>query len=347
MDYGFSNMPQTIQKDHYNRISETTKPVFITQNSIMKDLLEKIKLVARTNANVLITGENGTGKEVMTQLYHYYSKRRNKPFVSVNCGAIPTELVESELFGHEKGSFTGASVQRKGCFEQADGGVLFLDEIGDMPLATQVKLLRAVELGSFRRVGGKEEIKVDVSLVSATNKILIDLVKSGGFREDLYYRINVIELYVPPLRHRKDDIGLLTQYYANYFAGKYEIEHVEFNEACIDILMNYNWPGNVRELRNNIERAVIFSGGGKISPEKLSYQIRGGKNEIFPVSSEYTSSKNMIQIPVGTSLEEVERKVIEQTLSSVDNNKTEAAKILGFARKTLHNKLDKYGDIMA
>jgi transcriptional regulator with PAS, ATPase and Fis domain len=323
--------------------SKNSKPVFITQNVIMRDLLEKIKLVARTNANILITGENGTGKEVLTQLYHYYSDRKNKPLVSINCGAIPDELVESELFGHEKGAFTGASNQRKGCFEQANGGVLFLDEIGEMPLATQVKLLRAVEQGSIRRIGGKEDIAVDVNLVSATNRILADMMKSGSFREDLYYRINVIELYVPPLRHRKDDIPLLVSFYTDHFSHKYHLEGVEFDDSCMEIFWNYDWPGNVRELKNSIERSVIFSGGDTISADGLLRYFQPDRAKSYPVSVS-ADQKNMIQIPIGTSLEDVERRVIEQTLISVDNNKTEAAKILGFARKTLHNKLDKYGE---
>ncbi|MEX0596311.1 MAG: sigma-54 factor interaction domain-containing protein, partial [Candidatus Paceibacterota bacterium] len=193
-----------------------SKPILITQNRTMIDLYHKIKLIAHTKATVLITGENGTGKEVFAGLLHYHNSCQNRNMVTVNCGAIPNELVESELLGHEKGAFTGADAQKKGCFELADKGTLFLDEIGEMSLTAQVKLLRAVELGSFRRVGGKEEIHVDVTLISATNKILDDQVKAGSFREDLYYRLNVVELYVPPLRHRKEDIPLLMEFYTNY-----------------------------------------------------------------------------------------------------------------------------------
>lgn len=319
---------------------EEDKPVLITQNPIMEELLSKIKLVAKTKATLLLTGENGTGKEVLAQLVHFYSARKDKPMIAINCGAIPSELVESELFGHEKGAFTGAHSLKEGCFELANQGTLFLDEVGEMPKTIQVKLLRAVELGSFRRVGGKEEIKVDVSLISATNKILIDQVKSGSFREDLFYRLNVIELYVPPLRHRKEDIPLLIDYYKTYFVDRYGLEDIEFNDACMDVFLSYDWPGNVRELKNVIERCVVLSEGGRVDLNAIPSRIHKGEN-IYPVSSG-NSNHNIIQIPVGTTLEEVERRVIDQTLYSVDNNKTEAAKILGFSRKTLHNKLDKY-----
>lgn len=324
-----------------NKSEESNKPVFITQNAIMEELLSKIKVVAKTKATVLIMGENGTGKEVLAKLLHYHSSRSNNSMVNINCGAIPSELVESELFGHEKGSFTGAHSRKEGAFEMAHKGTLFLDEVGEMPEPMQVKLLRAVELGAFRRVGGKEEIEVDISLVSATNKILIDQVKAGSFREDLFYRLNVIELYVPPLRHRKEDIPLLVSYYKDYFMERYDIENIEFTDDCIELFMGYDWPGNVRELKNVVERCVVLSEGGTIDPDSVPSRIKGSEN-VFPVDSRTTQNDNIIQIPIGTSLEEIEHRVIHKTLNSVDNNKTEAAKILGFSRKTLHNKLDKY-----
>ncbi|MGM0588449.1 MAG: sigma-54 interaction domain-containing protein [Bacteroidota bacterium] len=330
------------ESSNYYQENTDSKPVFITKNPVMKDLLHKIKLVAPTKATVLITGENGTGKEVLARLVHYHSNRSNKPMVDVNCGAIPSELVESELFGHEKGAFTGAHARKEGCFELADKGTLFLDEIGETTMSTQVKLLRVVEMSSFRRVGGKEEITVDVRLISATNKILIDQVKSESFREDLFYRLNVIELYVPPLRHRKEDIPLLVDYYANHFANLYRIPGVEFSAECMDLFMEYDWPGNVRELRNVVERSVVLSEGEEIYADVLPQRISKVSSTVSSPDAE-RNFKNFIQIQIGTSLEEVERKLIEQTLHSVNNNKTEAARILGFARKTLHNKLDKYG----
>jgi DNA-binding NtrC family response regulator len=316
------------------------KPVLITQNPIMEELVSKIKLVAKTKATLLIMGENGTGKEVLAQLVHYHSARNNRPMININCGAIPSELVESELFGHEKGAFTGAHERKEGCFELADKSTLFLDEVGEMPKPIQVKLLRAVELGSFRRVGGKDEIDVDVSLISATNKILMDQVKSGSFREDLYYRLNVIELYVPPLRHRKEDIPLLVRYYKNFFIDRYNMEDLEFTDDSISMFMEYDWPGNVRELKNVVERCLVLSGGGKVDLKVIPTRIHKKEN-IYPVNNT-SPSGNTLNISIGSSIEEIERQVIDKTLMSVDNNKTEAAKILGFSRKTLHNKLDKY-----
>ena len=321
--------------------TQESKPILITQNTAMIDLYRKIKLIAHTKATVLITGENGTGKEVFAGLLHYHNSNKNRSMVTVNCGAIPEELVESELLGHEKGAFTGADAQKKGCFELANKGTLFLDEIGEMSLNAQVKLLRAVELGSFRRVGGKEEIHVDVTLISATNKILDDQVKSGSFREDLYYRLNVIELYVPPLRHRKEDIPLLVEFYKNHFCDIYAKHDFKFDEESRDILMAYNWPGNVRELKNCIERCtVLLEDVETIRADMLPASIT--KIDKKHVPSYHGEANGYLHIPVGTSLDDIERMAIHQTLSSVDNNKTEAAKILGFARKTLHNKLDKY-----
>ncbi|MCH8567103.1 MAG: sigma-54 dependent transcriptional regulator [Balneolales bacterium] len=314
------------------------KPVFITKSPLMLSLYHKLQLISKTKATVLITGENGTGKEIFARLLHYHSKKRNKPMITVNCGAIPNELVESELLGHEKGAFTGAVFQKMGCFEMADKGTLFLDEVGEMSLNAQVKLLRAVEVGTFRRVGGKQEIHVDISLISATNKILSDQVKAGSFREDLFYRLNVIELYIPPLRHRKEDIPLLLEFYKNVFCEKYKLDDVEFTTDSIDLFVNYDWPGNVRELKNTIERCVVLIEGNKIIPEMLPVTISKKQTKF----NENADSNGYMRFPVGTSLDEIERQAIKETLLSVDNNKTEAAKLLGFARKTLHNKLEKY-----
>lgn len=328
-----------------NEQDENGEPVFVTGSPIMTDLIKKIKLVAKTNATLLLTGENGTGKEVLARMVHYYSERNKAPFVAVNCGAIPNDLVESELFGYEKGAFTGATNKKPGCFEIADNGILFLDEIGDMPHSAQVKLLRAVELNSFRRVGGREEINVNVSLISATNKILIEQVKSGSFREDLFYRLNVIELNIPPLRHRKDDIPLLVSYYSDFFYKKYQLEPIEFSDECMDLFMAYDWPGNVRELKNIVERSyVLVGGGGIVEPWVLPASVQKIDKSFpaLPGSNDVNHSSKFIQIPIGMSFKEIEHTVIDKTLDSVNDNKTEAAKILGFSRKTLHNKLDKY-----
>lgn len=316
------------------------KPDFITKSPVMLDLYEKIQLIAKTKATVLITGENGTGKEIFAQLLHYHSRKRKKPMITVNCGAIPSELVESELLGHEKGAFTGAVSQKMGCFEMADKGTLFLDEIGEMSLNAQVKLLRAVEVGVFRRVGGKQEIKVDVSLISATNKILSDQVKAGSFREDLFYRLNVIELHIPPLRHRKEDISLIAEFYKNFYCNFYDLLDVKFAEETKTIFQNYDWPGNVRELKNTIERSIVLLDGDVITPDMLPLSITKAGSKFFNENS--NNANGYMHFPVGTTLEEIERRAIIETLLSVENNKTEAAKLLGFARKTLHNKLDKY-----
>lgn len=316
------------------------KPVMITQDPLMLDLYRKVKLAAKTNVSVLITGENGTGKEVLAGLLHYHSARSKKDMVVVNCGAIPNELVESELLGHERGAFTGAVSLKKGCFEMADQSTLFLDEIGEMSLSAQVKLLRAVESGSFRRVGGKDEINVDVNLITATNKTLSEEVIEGNFREDLYYRLNVVELQIPPLRHRKADIPLLLEFYKNHFQEKYEVEEIEFDGACIELLLEYDWPGNVRELKNTVERCSVLHEGKIITEASLPASILKKEKKFYTTLK--NGHGNYLQIPLGISMEEVERHVINHTLRSVDNNKTEAAKVLGFARKTLHNKLDKY-----
>ncbi len=331
-------------KDGRFGTEHSSKPLFITANQNMVALLQKIKLVAKTKATLLITGENGTGKEVLAKLFHYHSNRSHQKMITINCGAISNELVESELFGHEKGAFTGAYAQKQGCFELANKGTLFLDEIGEMPLSAQVKLLRAVELGTFRRVGGKEEIYVDVGLVSATNKILSDQVKSGSFREDLFYRLNVIELYIPPLRHRKEDVELLISFYINHFAELYQIEPIEFDNESMGILLAYDWPGNIRELKNLVERSVVLNEENIIKPEHLPACIskRDKSGIAFSNSDKRFDKCKFIYIPIGTSFDEIERQVIWQTLQMVGNNKTEAAKMLSLARKTLYNKLDKY-----
>ncbi|HKJ30594.1 MAG TPA: sigma-54 dependent transcriptional regulator [Balneolales bacterium] len=309
-------------------------PVFITNNMRMKNIYSKIDIIARSNVSVIITGESGTGKEVIAQLIHNKSVRTEQPFVALNCGALPRDLVESELFGHEKGAFTGAVNKKKGCFEQADQGTMFFDEIAEMPLDMQVKLLRAVEQRSFRRVGGDHEVQVDVRIISATNKVFPDVITQGGFREDLYYRLGVVELDIPPLRERIDDIQLLSNYFLTYFSEKYKCGKKELTRNTLDVLCGYGWPGNVRELKNIMERLTILCPQDKITPEDLPTKIC--ESEPIPFYDD-----RMI-IPIGTPLEEVEKTMIFRTLEKVENNKTKAAKLLGFSRKTLHNKLEKF-----
>lgn len=323
---------------------------WITQNAEVQEIKRKARLIARSNVSVLLTGENGTGKEVLARFIHENSIKEGesadkKPFIAVNCGAIPTDLLESELFGYEKGAFTGANSTKKGAFELANGGTLFLDEVGELPPMAQVKLLRAVEYQAFRRLGGSEEIKVDIRVISATNKILLDSIKSGDFREDLYYRLNVVELFLPPLRHRKDDIGLLTEYYLNVFSEKYGIDQISMDECCVEIMRVYSWPGNIRELKNAVERCMILAKDGKITKDMLPERITESVSDHDCSSSKKEHqelSDTYIHVEIGTSLEEIEKEVIRKTLISVNNNKSEAANILGFSRKTLHNKLQKY-----
>lgn len=320
------------------------RPEFITNDPVMKDLYKKIEKVANTEATVLITGESGTGKEVVSRLIHHKSKRTNKSFIALNCAAIPRDMIESELFGHEKGSFTGALQQKKGCFELAHKGTLFLDEIAEMDVDTQVKLLRAVEYKSFRRLGGTEEVETDARIVAATNKEMQEALNNGEFREDLFYRLSVIELHIPPLREREIDIPLLANHFLKKFSAKYNSLQKEFSEECLEMLTEYEWPGNVRELSNVVEKCVILCPQTVISRQHLSEEIlKKSITKKNPYNGGYPSLSNQqINLSVGLTMEEVEKIFIDKTLLSVDNNKSKAAKILGVSRTTLHNKLDKY-----
>jgi len=337
-----STNPNTNKKCNLNGNAKNSdlkefKPVLVTQNPVMEDLLKTVNQVARTNASVLITGESGTGKEVIAQLVHFNSKRKDKAFIAVNCGAIPRDIIESELFGHEKGAFTGAVSRKEGCFEMANNGTLFFDEIAEMSSNMQVKLLRAVEVSAFRRVGGSKEVTVDVRLIAATNKNLKTGMDDGLFREDLFYRLSVMELYIPPLRQRKDDIPLLAEYFLSLYLDKYEVPRKKLSDECLNMMMMYDWPGNVRELRNVMERLVIVCPDDEIQPQCLPSRI-----------SKYEKVVNVrghIQIPLGTTIEEAEKSIITHTLASVDNNISEAARVLGVSRKTLHNKLNKFSEM--
>lgn len=327
-------MSKSVKVTDKNRDRE--KPVLITQNEQMQDLCEQAKLVARSQAPVLITGESGSGKEVFANLIHYHSSRKGNPFVAMNCGAVAKDIVESELFGHEKGAFTGAVKQKPGCFEMAHEGTLFLDEIGEMEPELQVKLLRAAELKTFRRVGGDEEIKTDTRIISATNRDIGELMESGEFRKDLFYRLSVIELHIPPLRERKDDIPLLAEFFLTNYIQRHELDPQKFSKECLEKMMGYDWPGNVRELRNVVERCAIMCQDATISLEFLPLEFR----DVEPIR--LGEGKKAVTIPVGTTVENAERMLINTTLHSVDNNKSEAARILGVSRKTLHNKLSKF-----
>ena len=304
----------------------------------MKKLLEMVSMVAPSEATVLITGESGTGKELIARSLHYNSPRREKSLVVVNCAAITETLLESELFGHEKGAFTGADKRREGRFMLAHGGTLFMDEIGEMSPIMQAKLLRVLQEREIQRVGGEETIKVDVRVVAATNRDLESDVAKGHFREDLFYRLNVMPLNVPPLRERQEDIPLLAQHFLEKFADKNRKSVKGFVPLAMDMLLHYDWPGNVRELENAIERAVILLSGEYVTEKQLPLNI----TEKYPDLD--LSAPRAVPVTDGSrSLGEIEKEAVLATLKASDGNKAEAARRLGVTRKTLHNKLKSYG----
>jgi DNA-binding NtrC family response regulator len=311
--------------------AESCDAVLVGQSSAMCEIRSAVSLIAKSQTTVLITGESGTGKEVVARLLHRQSPRSSGPCVTINCAAIPKDVIENELFGHEKGAFTGALIRKPGCFELADRGTLLLDEIAEMSVDTQAKLLRAIETRSFRRLGGKEEIEVDVRMIAATNKDIEAALEAGELREDLYYRLSVIELHLPPVRERREDIPLLAEYFLGLFNARYGKPVGGFTAEALDVMKAYDWPGNVREIRNVVERAVVICPGPEISagylPERLSAR---------------TVARNHVTIPIGSSTQEAEKILILETLASAGNNKAKAARILGVSRKTLHNKLSGF-----
>ena len=303
----------------------------IGSSAQMRKVYQVVEQAAPTSASVLIWGESGTGKELVAQTIHQISPRAQQPFVPINCAAIPETLLESEIFGHEKGAFTGASDRREGCFELADHGTLFLDEIAEMTPATQVKLLRVLQERKFRRLGGRQEQSVDVRVIAATNVNPAEAVKSGKLREDLYYRLNVFSIELPPLRQRKDDLPLLIQSFLAEFNARNNKSVSALDPAAMRIMEQYGWPGNVREVRNVIERAVILSSGEFIEPKHLPPLVIGSSDPAKPT----------VSFEPGTTVEEAERRLILMTLEHTRDNKTRAAEILGISLKTLHNKLNK------
>ena len=301
---------------------------------VMREVFGLLELAAPTSAPVLLSGESGTGKELAARTLHELSPRHRDPFVPVNCAAIPETLLESEIFGHEKGAFTGALERRVGCFELAHGGTIFLDEVAEMTPSTQAKFLRILQDGTLRRLGGKTEVAVDVRVVAATNKDPEKAIRDGALREDLYYRLNVFSIALPPLRERREDIPLLIRAFLDEFDAKYDKHVKAVDETVLEILRRHPWPGNVRELRNVLERAVIACAADVIAPVHLP---AGLSNLADPAPGD------VIRLPVGTRLADVEREVILKTLAAVDRNKTRAAELLGISVKTLYNKLNQYG----
>jgi two-component system response regulator HydG len=300
----------------------------IGESAQIRDVLALVDRVAPTSATILVHGESGTGKELVARALHGRSPRRDQPFIPVNCAALPETLLESELFGYERGAFTGAMARKQGRFELADGGTLLLDEAGDLSLATQAKLLRVLQEGEFERLGGTKALKVDVRIVAATNHDLAALVKERRFREDLFYRLNVIAIEVPPLRERTEDVPLLAQHFLRVFAAKNHRELLGFTETALAQLCAYAWPGNVRELEHVVERAVILARGKRLDLADLP-----------SVVSQAEPATRVVPIPLGMPLGEVEQRLIEETLRLTKGNKELAAKFLGIASRTIYRKL--------
>ncbi|HHY13289.1 MAG TPA: sigma-54-dependent Fis family transcriptional regulator [Thermoanaerobacterales bacterium] len=313
---------------HRDAIKAVNKDeILIGKSPIIDDIREKVGVVSPQNSTVLIYGETGTGKEVIAREIHYSSNRKNKPFIKINCASYAETLLESELFGHEKGAFTGADRLRRGCFELAHGGTLLLDEIGDLPLNFQVKLLRVLQEKEFQRVGGTQTIKVDFRLLTSTNRDLLTLIDKGLFREDLYYRLNVVPIYIPPLRERKEDIPLLAFHFLGKFSREMSKKISDFSPDAYTKLMNYDWPGNVRELKNIVERCVVFAKESIIKAKEIPLE-----------SNENNYSSNNIK----EAVEQYERDFIIKALEENSWNITKTAEKIGIARKNLHMKINKY-----
>ncbi|GAB61133.1 two-component response regulator [Candidatus Jettenia caeni] len=313
-------------KDRY-KFSE-----LVGSTSQMQQIFHMIEDVAPSTASILILGETGTGKELVANAIHYQSDRSARPFIALHCAALSEGVLESELFGHEKGAFTGAIQTRKGRFEMADGGTLFLDEVGEMSLKVQVKLLRVLEKGEFERVGGEKTLKVDVRFIAATNRHLEREVSEGRFREDLFYRLNVITINLPPLRERRDDIPILSNFFVIKYTKKYKKEIKGFTPEAMDALCAYHWPGNVRELENVIERAIVLCKKNTLSVDHLPGNVIPNKDDI-----------SVIKIPLGISLKEAEKEIIQKTLLMAQGSKKEAAKILGISHRKIEYKVKEWG----
>jgi two-component system response regulator HydG len=305
----------------------------ISRSREMKNLLETVALVAPTEATVLILGESGTGKELIANAIHQNSPRKDRPFIKVNCAALPETLLESELFGHEKGSFTGATTRRKGRFHLADRGSIFLDEIAEMSSSTQTKILRVLQEREFEPVGSSETVKIDTRIITATNKNLHEEIKANRFREDLYYRINVVSLIVPAMRDRRDDIPLLAGYFLKQYAEKNKKLIKDITPKAQDLLMRYDWPGNVRELENVIERSIIMARGDMITPSEFPEVLQ---------ELNIDKKETRLDLTPGRKLKDVEKDMIIRTLEMTGGNRTHTANILGISRRTLQLKIKEY-----
>ena len=304
----------------------------IGKSAEMQRIFQMVRKAADSKASVLITGESGTGKELIANALHNLSPRKSNPFIKVHCAALSETLLESELFGHEKGAFTGAAARKRGRFELANTGTIFLDEIGEINQNVQIKILRVLQDKRFERVGGEETLEVDVRVIAATNRNLEEEIAQGRFREDLFYRLNVVHIQVPPLRDRKDDIPLMLNAFLDEFNRENNKSITGFDSRSRSALYKYDWPGNIRQLRNCVESAVVMCSGNEITLEDLPPTVRGA------------AESNVIQVPMGVTMAEAEKIIIQQNLASNQGNKTKTADILGIGRKTLHRKLEEYGE---
>jgi DNA-binding NtrC family response regulator len=329
-------------KQLHERLDEKFSFAGLVGNSDkLRDVIERVKLVAPSKATILIEGESGTGKELIAQAIHQSSPRARAPFIAVHCAALSENLLESEVFGHERGSFTGATERRVGRFEAADGGTLFLDEISEVSQSTQVKLLRFLETKSIERVGGNKPIELDVRLVTATNRNLDNLVREGKFREDLFFRLNVIRIVLPPLRTRPDDIPLLLTHYIKFFADENKVPPIAIEPGALQTLQRYPWPGNIRELRNFAENAVVLRRGGKLTEFDLEPKFRGDP----AASGASASGPAATSQPASLSVEENEKHLLHEALIKSHGNRTKAAKFMGISRRTLHRKLAQWPEL--
>ena len=324
----------------------------VGQSAAMQEVFKMVGRISNSDASVMITGESGSGKELVARAIHQYSARHDRPFLAINCAAIPENLLESELFGHEKGSFTGASAQRIGRFEQCDGGTLFLDEIGDMPLAIQSKLLRVLQDGTFSRVGGNQTISTDVRIVAATNKNLEEEVSAKKFREDLFYRLNVVRLHLPPLRNRREDVRLLAEYFLKRIAARTLKPQLQLSQEAVEVLENYPWPGNVRELENTIQRAAVLATADVLLPKDLplgqpaATQVAAPSDNATAVSADNLEDAAALLFAVATAtpgmklLPWVEQDFTRRAMEHTGQNQVRAAKLLGITRATLRKRLE-------
>lgn len=332
----FSQSKEVSARELKSEKNQRDKVSIIGSSRAIRDVFKQIGRVSATDATVLITGESGTGKELIARAIHEYSTRKDNPFVAVNCGAIPENLVEAELFGYEKGAFTGANAQKKGRFETANGGTLFLDEIGEMPLAAQVKLLRALQERRFERVGGTQTVVANVRVVAATNRDLHTEIKAGNFREDLFYRLNVISIHLPPLRERIADIPALAEFFLDKTIEKYNLPNKNFAESAMRALVNNDFAGNVRELENLVERAAVASGVSNIIlPEQLF------QNESVSTSAK-SENGNLLDLPFKEAIGRLEKKLIEKALRETNGNRSEAARKLEINRRLLYDKIEEH-----